>query len=216
MTTRNPQATEREHITPGLPLPDPPERAPEDTNSFHHLARNGNVHHLALHFGNPDTTIIAGERYMTRTPAAPASDRMVLDLLITFNAHPRAYRDDDGYVISRQGKPPDFVLEIAAPNTGQEDVGEKTTGYESLGIPEYWRFDQTGDFHGTSLAGDRLVGGRYEPIPIETLEEGLLQGYSAVLDLFIRWQHGQKKRTLEDEVQDLFQGLADIGKPFRF
>ena len=84
---------------------------------------------------------------------------MVPDLLITFNAHPQAYRDDNGYVISRQGKPPDFVLEIAAQNTGQEDVGEKRTGYESLGIPEYWRFDETGDFHGTRLAGGPAGGG---------------------------------------------------------
>ena len=97
---------------------------------------------------------------MPRTPAAPVSDRMVPDLLITFNAHPQAYRDDNGYVISRQGKPPDFVMEIAAHNTDQEDVGEKRTGYESLGIPEYWRFDETGEFHGTRLAGDRLVEGR--------------------------------------------------------
>ena len=82
-------------------------------------------------------------------------------------------------------------MEIAAQNTGQEDVGEKRTGYESLGIPEYWRFDETGEFHGTRLAGDRLVRGRYEPVPIEALEEGILQGYSAVLDLFIRWEHGE-------------------------
>ena len=51
-------------------------------------------------------------------------------------------------------------MEIAAHNTDQEDVGEKRTGYESLGIPEYWRFDETGEFHGTRLAGDRLVEGR--------------------------------------------------------
>jgi hypothetical protein len=35
------------------------------------------------------------------------------------------------------------------------------------------------------------VRGRYEPVPIEALEEGILQGYSAVLDLFIRWEHGE-------------------------
>ena len=33
--------------------------------------------------------------------------------------------------------------------------------------------------------------GRYEPVPIETLEDGTLQGYSAVLNLFIQWDHGQ-------------------------
>ena len=60
-----------------------------------------------------------------------------------------------------------------------------------LGISEYWRFDETGDFHGTRLAGDRLAEGRYEPIAIEELEEGILQGYSAVLGLLIRWERGQ-------------------------
>ena len=33
--------------------------------------------------------------------------------------------------------------------------------------------------------------GRYEPVPIETVREGILQGYSSVLNLFIRWEHRQ-------------------------
>ena len=41
------------------------------------------------------------------------------------------------------------------------------------------------------LAGDRLADGRYEPVPIETVEEGALQGYSAVLNLLIMWEHGE-------------------------
>ena len=51
---------------------------------------------------------------------------------------------------------------------------KKRPGYATLGVPEYWRFDQTGDFHGTWLAGDRLAEDRYEPISIETVEEGIL------------------------------------------
>ena len=35
------------------------------------------------------------------------------------------------------------------------------------------------------------MDGQYEPIPIETVEEGVLQGYSAVLNLYIRWEHGE-------------------------
>ena len=67
----------------------------------------------------------------------------------------------------------------------------KRVAYADLGIPEYWRFDETGEFHGTRMAGDRLVDGRYEPTPIETVEEGVLQGYSNVLNLLLRWDHGQ-------------------------
>ena len=116
---------------------------------------------------------------------------MAPDLLIALGADPETYRENNGYVISEQAKPPDFVLEIASRSTGRQDVVEKRAPYANLGIPEYWRFDETGEFHGTRLAGDRLVDGRYEPVPIETLEDGIMQGYSAVLNLFIRWDQGQ-------------------------
>ena len=173
------------------PLPDPPERDPEDMTSFDHLTLSGSVHHLVHHLGNPETTIVAGERYVTRDPGAPATERMAPDLLIAFNTDAEAYKDNNGYIISVQGKPPDFVMEIASRSTGRQDVDEKRTGYARLGIPEYWRFDETGDFHGTRLAGDRLVNARYEPIPIEEVRDGVLQGYSAVLNLHVRWGRGE-------------------------
>ena len=172
-------------------LPDPPEPDPEDMTSFDHLTLSGSVHHLVQHFGDPETTIVAGERYLTREPGSPAAERMAPDLLIAFNADPEAYRNSNGYIISLQGKPPDYVMEIASRSTGRQDVEGKRAGYAALAIPEYWRFDETGEFHGTSLAGDRLVEDRYEPIPIETLEGGVLQGYSSVLNLFIRWENGE-------------------------
>ena len=117
--------------------------------------------------------------------------RRVPDLLIALGADPETYRENNGYIISVQGKPPDFVLEIASRRTGRRDVVQKRARYAALGIPEYWRFDETGEFHGTMLAGDRLVDGGYERIPIETIEEGVLQGYSTALNLFIRWEQGE-------------------------
>ena len=190
MTVRN-SVTNKPAPHQTFGLPDPPDREPEDMTSFSHLNKNGAVHHLTHHFGKPETTIIEGERYLTRVPSAPASDRMAPDLLIAFNANPDTYRNNNGYVISEQGKPPNFVLEIASRRTGQKDVETKRPAYAALGIPEYWRFDQTGEFHGAPLAGDRLVHRAYEPIPIAIVEEGVLQGYSAVLDLLIRWEHGE-------------------------
>ena len=189
MTTRRSQSTEQKHHQRFV-LPDPPEREPEDMTSFDHLTLNGSAHHLVQRLGNPETTLVAGERYITREPGAPAEDRMAPDLLVSFNADVQAYRDSNGYIISEQGKPPDFVLEIASRSTGRQDVEKKRPAYAALGIPEYWRFDETGEFHGTMLAGDRLVDNQYEPIPIETVEEGVLQGYSSVLNLLIRWDHG--------------------------
>ena len=140
-----------------LPLPDPPKREPEDMTSFDHLTLSGSVHHLVQHLGKPETTIVAGERCITPEPGAPAVDRMARDLLIAFQADPEAYRSDNAYVISVQGKPPNFVMEIASRSAGRQDVERKRTGYASLSIPEYWRFDETGEFHGARLAGDRMA-----------------------------------------------------------
>ena len=173
------------------PLPDPPEREPEDMTSYQHLSKTGNAYHLIKHFGAPETTIVEGERYLTREPGVPTSERMAPDLLIAFNVDPDTYRRNNGYVISEQGKPPDFVLEIASKGTARNDVENKSPAYARLDIPEYWRFDETGRFHGAQLAGDRLVEDRYQPIPIETVGDGVLQGYSAALNLFIRWEQGE-------------------------
>ena len=135
--------------------------------------------------------MVTGERYITREPRAPPADRMAPDLLMAFNADPKTYKNNNGYIVSIQGKHPDFVMEIASRSTGRQDVVEKRAAYAALEVPEYWRFDETGEFHGTRLAGDRLLEDRYEPVPIETVEEGVLQGYSAVLNLHISWDHGQ-------------------------
>ena len=174
-----------------LPLPDPPEREPDDMTSVQHLGETGNLHHLSQHLGNPDTTIVSGERYIVPEPGTPANQRIYPDMLFSRNVDPVLYRQDNSYVISRQGKPPDLVMEIASRRTGEADVEDKPARYAALGISEYWRFDETGNFHGTKLAGDRLVDGGYQPIPIDTLPDGRLRGYSTVLNLTLEWHDGQ-------------------------
>ena len=169
-------------------LPDPPEREPDDMTSVEHLSETGLHHHLKQFLGNPETTIVSGEKYIT---SRYGDDKRYPDLLVAFNANPKAYREDNSYVISEQGKPPDLVLEIASKATGSLDVGAKREFYQDLLIPEYWRFDATGEFHGTRLAGDQLVDGRYQPIPIDQLEDNALQGHSKVLNLNLRWEDGQ-------------------------
>ena len=161
--------------------------------NFEHLTISGGALHLARHFGLPATTVFGGDRYLALFPPADMTGIRYPDMLIAFDADPEAYDRSNGYIVSEQGKPPDFVLEIGSPSTGRVDVGEKRDYYESLGVPEYWRFDETGRSHGARLAGDRLVAGVYRPIDIEELEEDVLQGHSAVLQLDLRWEHGQLK-----------------------
>ena len=176
------------------PLPDPPPREPDEmAANFDHLAITGGALHLARHFGRPATTVFGGDLYLAPFPPRDMTGIRYPDMLIAFDADPEAYRRSNGYIVSEQGKPPDFVLEIGSPSTGRVDVGEKRDYYEALGIPEYWRFDETGRSHGARLAGDRLVDGVYRPIDIEELEEDVLRGHSAVLQLDLRWEHGQLK-----------------------
>ena len=148
-------------------LPDPPRREPDEMTGYDQLHKTGNSYHLAQHFGNPERTLVA------------------------FGVDPAAYKASNGYVVSEQGKPPDFVLEVASESTAEIDVGEKRRNYAALGIGEYWRFDETGEHHGVRLAGERSVEGEYAAIDIEDLPDGNLQGYSVALNLNIRWEGGE-------------------------
>ena len=97
----------------------------------------------------------------------------------------------NGYVISEIGKPPDFVLEVASKATSRRDYIEKRQIYAGYSVAEYWRFDHTGgQYYDVALAGDRLVGDRYEPIPVEVGSDGIIRGYSAALELELHWYHG--------------------------
>ena len=112
-------------------------------------------------------------------------------MLIALGADPDLYAEQNGYIISDQGKPPDFILEVASPSTARIDTIDKRREYAELGVPEYWRFDHTGESHGVRLAGDRLVGQRYEPIQLEGPSANVLQGRSEALGLILRWDRGQ-------------------------
>ena len=175
----------------GFRLPDPPPREPDEMTAYDHVYKHGSNRYLALHFGNPETTLVEYDRWIVATPQDNRSRARRPDLLIAFKVSPEDYRASNGYVISEQGKPPDFVLEVASESTANVDTGDKRDDYAALGIPEYWRFDETGEHHRSRLAGDILQGDSYRPVPLEEAAPGILQGYSRVLNLIIRWDHGQ-------------------------
>ena len=175
----------------GARLPDPPRRELDEVTAFDYLHKPGTSHHLVQHFGNPETTLVETDRWVVATAGDNKARGRVPDLLVAFGVDPEKYRNSNGYIVSEQGKPPDFVLEVASESTAATDTGAKRRDYEALGIPEYWRFDHTGESHGTRLAGDQLVNGRYEPVLVETVAEGILQGFSNALNLYLRWEDGE-------------------------
>ena len=215
MTTPKPDTIAKARPVPGrFRLPDPPEDPEDKMTSFNHLTITGVAHYLALHLmaqypDRRDRILVAGEHYTVSQPTRYLAGSRYPDLLVAFDVDPEAYKASNGYIISEQGKPPDFVLEIASRSSGRVDTGPKRRDYAAIGILEYWRFDRTGEHHGARLAGERLVDGEYVAIDIEELPDGSLQGYSAVLDLYLRWERGElvfydpatgrRIATLEDE-----------------
>ena len=105
------------------------------------------------------------------------------DVYAVFGAagnHPR-----DSWLVWREGKAPDFVMEIASQSTWRRDVNEKRDVYAAMGVSEYWRFDPTGRFFTPPLVGEILEDGEYRPLPISTDEASILRGYSAIFELDI-------------------------------
>ena len=179
---------------PGFTLPDPPKSQDEKMTASKHLSLTGGAHSLVVYLGNPDTTVVGADLYIIPIPTTELTSMagaVYPDLMVAFDADPALYRAQNGYVISEQGKPPDFVLEVASRSTGRRDTIDKRIRYAELGILEYWRFDETGRYHRTRLAGDRLVDGRYVPIQIDELPDRRLQGHSAILNVDLRWADGQ-------------------------
>lgn len=191
-----------------------PDYQPSDdtVTTFEHVNFPGYPAALARHLGNPETTIIISEIAAALFPTESREGLRYPDLLIAFNVDPAAREARNGYLIPEQGKPPDFVLEVASARTGREDETAKRDAYEAMGVPEYWRFDHTGgEFHTAPLAGDRLVDGRYQPIEIARISDEICIGHSDALNLDLCWEYGnlrwydpvaQRYLQTYDEVDD--------------
>jgi len=191
MTTIRPAEPSTQPSAPPFILPDIPQRHPDDMTSVKHLHEPGQTHYLSQYLGNHDTTLVTGDRYVILGPDYDPNDCRYPDLLVAFDVDPAAYEARNGYSIYEQGKPPDFVLEVASQRTANADRGVKKDCYERLGVGEYWLFDSEGRFYGFVLRGYRLVGGRYEEIEIAEIAPGVFEGYSAALNLILRVEDGR-------------------------
>jgi hypothetical protein len=183
-STLKPAYADYSHLEP---LPDPP----RERDMQQDVGINAFRRVLEPHFAHRDDVLIAGGGFL-RHEATNDAERLAPDCVVTFGVNPDAIVARNGYVISEVGKPPDFVLEVASRSTGRRDYTVKREGYAGYGVQEYWRFDRTGGrFHDAPLAGDMLVDGRYQPLPIHDEADGLIWGHSAVLGLDLCWDDGE-------------------------
>ena len=110
------------------------------------------------------------------------------------------------------------MLEVASRHTGHEDTGEKREAYTSLGIPEYWRFDETGEFHGERLPvtvsrTEFTSGSRSSRCPRTSCRDsgvlklhiwshnGRLEWYDPETGLHIATLHGERAARVEAETR---------------
>ena len=107
------------------------------------------------------------------------------DVLVAFGigTHKRS-----SYLVWAEGKPPDWVLEVASQSTNRRDLNFKRDFYAAMGVPEYWLFDAKGDVfpRGTPrLQGLKLVDGEYRPLA-PRLAGGKRMIHSEALGLDVR------------------------------
>lgn len=154
-----------------------------------------------------DTALALRNRYEGRTDVYVASDmlmyyrmndvtaRVAPDVYAVFGANGNHRRDS--WLVWREGRAPDFVLEVASPRTWTRDAGDKRDIYAAMGVTEYWRFDPRGEFFVPELIGEHLSGGEYQSLPIRQETDGLLRGHSAVLGLDICVRPGLELRLYD-------------------
>ena len=168
-------------------FPDYPPR--DDMQSQIYIHEPAMVGALRRHFGNSETILVCGE-YPLAPSLSDLSDKRIPDMMVAFDCDLDLVRAEKGYDIENHGKPPDFALEVASETTGKVDYIVKREVYARYGVREYWRFDPSrGRYHDAPLAGDRLVGRRYQPILVDWMDDERARGYSEVLGLYLCWEY---------------------------
>ena len=142
-----------------------------------------------------DTVSTLRVRYRDRSDVYVAGDMLIYyrinrndvrvapDVFAVFGAvgnHPR-----DSWLVWREGRAPDFVMEIASSRTWPRDATEKRRIYADMGVTEYVRFDPTGNYFTPALVLETLDGTEYREQPLTTGDDGNLRAHSAVLGLDI-------------------------------
>ena len=167
---------------------------------------------LAHRYADRDDVAVSADLFLYYLPfdgkarTDGAYPRVAPDVLVSFGV-PK--RDRSSYVVADEGKPPDFVLEVASTSTWRRDYEEKRRIYEALGVREYFVYDARPEAT-ERLAGFRLRGGVYEEVVGAPISVGGTPGlHSEVLQLWahlshqggLRWydpETGQDLRTLSE------------------
>ena len=122
------------------------------------------------------------------TPSGGPPPHVIPDCMVAFDVDTEAIWRRVGYDPEQNGKPPDFVVEVASRSTYRRDTLYKRDLYQQIGVLEYWRFDPYGGrYYGRPIIGERLVDGLYEEFPRLEYDDGATGSTSELLNLNFRW-----------------------------
>ena len=137
---------------------------------------------LRVRYGDRPDVYVSGDLLVYYEEGNPRVS-VAPDAFVVFGVEDRLRMS---YKVWKEGKGPDFVLEVASPNTWREDVERKPGIYAGLGVGEYFLFDPTGENFSPRLQGYRLVDGAYEPLVVVESIDRTLTLSSDVLGLELR------------------------------
>ena len=183
------------------------------------------IHAIAARFAHREDVYVSGDlfvHYVARTEAGmPVRGQIAPDVLAVFGVEDRVR---DSYVVWREGKPPDFVMEISSNRSWRRDRIEKRTIYEAMGVKEYFIYDPREKFRPPRLIGLRLQQGRYREIPFETMpngKRGLRMRHAELVRARVdgggrlRWfdpTSGEYLRTYEEQHRERREAEAELAR----
>lgn len=170
-------------------------------SSWHLDALRNTLEFLRQHLKDRRATVL-GNQFLYYAEGFPRL-RVAPDVMVIFDVEPGGR---DNYKIWQEKQVPAVVFEITSKSTRTEDIGEKQTLYERLGISEYWLFDPKGEWIAEQLRGYRLQGENYalitdshsEPLQLRLQVEGQLIG-------FYREDTSEKLLTPDELIEALAQ-----------
>ena len=107
-------------------------------------------------------------------------------------------KDRRTYLLWREPKGPDFVLEVTSRSTRRNDQVTKRALYEWMGVSEYVLYDPLGEYLNPPLQGFRRVGGEYVEWERTRLPGGARALHSEVLGLSLHVRARDRALRLHD------------------
>ena len=154
-------------------------------STFHFDALHYTQEALKRHFPQREKALVSGEVLVFFEEGNIAAC-LKPDMIVVLGLDGR--RDRSSYKVWEEGKPPDFVLELASPSTSERDNSDKARSYSRIGVKEYWRLDPKGGLMAPPpIRGLRLYrGGIYGPVRKLKDASGVVHYRSDVLGAYLR------------------------------